>query len=80
MKSIRKILLLVVALAPSPLFACATCFGQSDSPMAQGMNWGIFTLLGVIVAVLGTIAGFFIYLIRKAAAAHSPAPETPTEA
>lgn len=36
--------------------------------MAQGMNWGIFTLLGVIVTVLAAIAGFFVYLIRKEAA------------
>jgi heme/copper-type cytochrome/quinol oxidase subunit 2 len=79
-KLLLKILLLAVALAPSPLFACATCFGQSDSPMAQGMNWGIFTLLGVIVTVLATIFGFFVYLIRKVAAAESSAPETLTEA
>lgn len=58
----------VAGFAPSPLFACATCFGQSDAPMAQGMNWGIFTLLAVIVTVLVSIAGFFIYIIRKAAA------------
>jgi heme/copper-type cytochrome/quinol oxidase subunit 2 len=58
----------LAAFAPSPLFACATCFGKSDAPMAEGMNWGIFTLLGVIVAVLATIASFFVYLIRKEAA------------
>jgi heme/copper-type cytochrome/quinol oxidase subunit 2 len=68
MKSIRKVLIVAVALAPTPLFACATCFGKSDSPMAQGMNWGIFTLLGVIITVLATIAGFFIYLIRRESA------------
>lgn len=32
------------------------------------MNWGIFSLLGVIVAVLGGVAGFFVYLARKSAA------------
>lgn len=58
----------LAAFAPAPLFACATCFGQSDSAMAQGMNWGIFTLLGVIISVLASIAGFFVYLIRKEAA------------
>ena len=66
--------------APSPLFACATCFGQSDDPIAQGMNWGILTLLVVIVTVLATIASFFVYLIRKETAAGSnPAPKTPIE-
>lgn len=75
MKSFRTILktlfvagIALAAFAPSPLFACATCFGKSDAPMAQGMNWGIFTLLTVIVTVLATIAGFFIYIIRKEAA------------
>ena len=45
--------------------ACAACYGQSDSAMAQGMNWGIMVLLGVIGGVLGAIAGFFVYLARK---------------
>ena len=70
----------LVAGAPSPLLACATCFGQSDSAMAQGMNWGIFTLLAVVATVLATIASFFVYLIRKETAAGiNPAPKTPTE-
>lgn len=53
--------------APEPLLACAACFGRSDSPMAQGMNMGIFTLLIVILTVLAGIATFFIYIIRRAA-------------
>lgn len=68
MKSFYKILVLAAALLPSPLFACATCYGKSDSPLASGMNWGIFTLMGFIVAVLATIAGFFVFIIRKEAA------------
>ena len=56
------------AMSPSPLFACAACYGKSDSPLASGMNWGIFTLMGVIVSVLVSIAGFFVYLIRREAA------------
>ena len=55
----------LAAFAPSPLFACAACYGRSDSPLASGMNWGIFTLMGVVVTVLVTVASFFIYLIRK---------------
>ena len=45
-----------------PALACAACYGQSDSPMAVGMNWGIFSLLGVIACVLGGITSFFVYL------------------
>ena len=35
--------------------------------MAQGMNMGIFTLLGVILSVLAGVAGFFVYLARRGA-------------
>jgi len=50
---------------PSSAFACAACYGQSDSAMAQGMNFGILTLLAVVVAVFGSVAGFFFYLARR---------------
>jgi uncharacterized membrane protein len=48
-------------------FACATCYGASDSPLAQGMNWGILTLLGFIGAVLFGIVAFFVHVIRNEA-------------
>ena len=61
-------------------WACAACYGQSDSPMARGMNWGIFTLLGVIGLVLGGVAGFFVYLAKRAAStpagARLPQPQS----
>jgi hypothetical protein len=52
--------------------ACAACFGNSDSPMARGMNMGIFALLGVVVCVLGSVAGFFVYLARRSAKVADP--------
>jgi drug/metabolite transporter (DMT)-like permease len=73
MKSFRKffkIIFVAAALAifsPPPLFACAACYGKSDSPLASGMNWGIFTLLGVVATVLASIATFFVFIIRKEA-------------
>ena len=60
------------ALQPGSLRACAACYGQSDSPLALGMNWGIFSLLGIVVAVLGGITAFFIFLVRRAAAQPPP--------
>jgi hypothetical protein len=48
--------------------ACAACYGQSDSPMAHGMNAGILALLGVTGAVLCGAATFFVFLARRAAA------------
>ena len=50
---------------PHSLWACAACYGASDSPMAKGMNWGIMTLLVVIGCVLGGIVSFFVYLGRR---------------
>jgi hypothetical protein len=44
------------------VFACATCYGASDSPLAQGMNWGIATLLGVIGSVLAGVVAFFVHV------------------
>jgi hypothetical protein len=70
-RSILPILIcaLFAAIArPTPVLACAACYGQSDSAMAQGFNWGIFSLLVVIVTVLATIAGFFVFLARRSAA------------
>lgn len=55
-------------LAAQPAFGCAVCYGASDSPMAQGMNWGIFSLLGVIGTVLAGIAGVGVFFARRAAA------------
>ncbi len=69
---------LFAALSWQPLLACAACFGQSDSALAQGMNWGILSLLGMIVLVLGGVAGFFIYLARKTAALAPAAEEQKT--
>jgi hypothetical protein len=70
------------ALAPSPLFACAACYGRSDSPLASGMNWGIFTLLGVVLTVLTCIALFFVHVIRGEQAQNNndnPAPKNPSD-
>jgi hypothetical protein len=70
MKVFRKIALAaaLTGFSPSPLFACAACFGKSSDPLAQGMNWGIFTLLGIVAMMLTSIATFFFVLIRRAAA------------
>jgi len=63
-----------LALHPASLFACAACYGASDSPMAKGMNWGILSLLGVVVMVLGSLASFFVFLGKKAASAANEQP------
>jgi hypothetical protein len=62
------------------LLACAACYGASDSPLARGMNWGIFSLLAVVGCVLSGFASFGIYLARKSAAvAAASTPEKAAE-
>ena len=81
MKWFRKSLVVaaaLAALAPSPLFACAACYGKSDSPLASGMNAGIFTLLGVILSVLTCFAVFFVHVMRgDKSQLNDTAPPTP---
>ena len=63
----RQILLtLGLAVVPRTALACPVCFGQSDSPMAWGVNMAIFFMLGVTGLVLAGFAGFFVYLMRRA--------------
>jgi len=72
--------LLALVVQPTAVWACAACYGQSDSPIARGMTWGILSLLGVVVSVLGGLAAFFVYLARKSAALPArPAPVLSTE-
>lgn len=54
-----------LTLAPGEAAACPICFGgDPDSQLAQGMNWAVFTLLGVTGGVLTGFAGFILHLVR----------------
>ncbi len=59
--------LIVVAVlgAVEPAMACPVCWGQSDSPMAQGMNNGIFFLLGIIGTVQIGFVALFVSFRRR---------------
>ncbi len=46
----------VVALWPEAASACPVCFGDPDSPMAEGVNNGILVMLGFVAFVQ---VGFF---------------------
>ena len=59
------ILLAATGFLPATTSACATCFGRSDSAMAEGMNIGIMVLLAFILSVLSAIAGFIFFLARR---------------
>ncbi len=59
------LILVLIAGPATPALGCTACFGQSNSEMAQGMNWGIYTLLGVIGIVLVCIASAFVVVGRR---------------
>jgi hypothetical protein len=50
---------------PALALACPVCFGGPDSPQTKAAQSGILALLGVTVAMLGSIAGFFFVYLRR---------------
>jgi hypothetical protein len=52
---------------PKTASACSVCFGKTDSKLAEGMNWGIMTLLVVVFFVLAGITSFFIFIAKRSA-------------
>ena len=62
----RVLVTMALLAAPRAVLACPVCFGQSDSPLAKGVNMGVLFMLGTITAVLIGFAGFMVYLARRA--------------
>lgn len=65
----KKQVLLIVAgvmlAAPRMTLACSACMGRGDDTMTRGLNGAILTLLGVLLLVLGSVAGFVTHLIGR---------------
>ena len=55
----------IVGFGSGELLGCATCFGQSDSAMAKGMNAGIFVLLGFVGLFWAAFGSFFVFIVRR---------------
>jgi hypothetical protein len=76
-KSFRKILIFTLAaFLPAKMFACAACGSsnsQINSPLVDGMNLGILTLLVVLGTVLAAALTLLIYFIRKSEALNAAA-------
>ena len=64
--AVRAATTIALIAAPRVALACPVCFGQSDSPLAKGVNMGVLFMLGTITAVLIGFATFMIYLARRA--------------
>ena len=56
----------VVLATPLPAAACPVCWGAADSPMAAGMNNGIFFLLAVVGMVQLGFVALFVSFRRRA--------------
>ncbi len=45
---------------------CAVCFGDPSSPLTKGYDYGVYTLLVVVVAVLTGFAFLFLNFRKRA--------------
>lgn len=65
-KNVTRIVTAVLAaLAAVPAWACAVCFGETDSPMARGAEFSILFMLVVTYVVIGGgVAAFLALRIR----------------
>ena len=59
-------LVAAMGLSPRLLLACAVCYGAPGAAQTRGMNFGIFTMLGVTGVVLGGFGGLFFRFARRA--------------
>ncbi len=61
------ITLVIAALATSPTsaLACATCFGDPESPLTKGALMGVYVLVGVVGFVLAGIAATGLFWIQR---------------
>jgi hypothetical protein len=72
---------LAAALLTMPsLNACTACFGKTDEALAQGMNAGIYVMLGFVVAAWVLFGSFFVFIARrsKRVNAETEAGESPS--
>ena len=54
-----------VLAASADVLACATCFGNPDSPMAKGALAGVIVLFGFISFVLVGVAGVSVFWFHR---------------
>jgi hypothetical protein len=85
----RKIIFIIAVLAasaPMRILACAACGSANPnfkSSLADGMNAGILTLLGILSTVLTCFGLFFVHVMRSDKTpindSENSTPENPTD-
>jgi hypothetical protein len=85
-RKIVFIIALMAASAPMRIMACPACGSTNPnfkSSLADGMNAGMLTLLGVLVTVLACFAMFFVHVMRSDKTSvndsENPIPKNPTD-
>ncbi|MCH2376433.1 MAG: hypothetical protein MK538_19785, partial [Planctomycetes bacterium] len=68
--------LMLALVAPGWVHACATCFGNPESPHAKAATMSVLALLIVTVVVLSLFASFFVTLFVKGRAARRAQQES----
>lgn len=75
MTVLLRLFLLAAFILPHTASACAVCFGNSDSPWAKALNWGVLALLAVVLMVLGGIVAFFVHMAKRARMSQLTVPQ-----
>lgn len=56
---------LLVAFWPRAAHACSVCYGEAEGPMLDAARYGVYLLLGILLAVQAAFVVFFLYLRRR---------------
>jgi heme/copper-type cytochrome/quinol oxidase subunit 2 len=72
--SIATLLFLCTLLTNTSMLACPVCYGNTESPMIDGMNTAILAMLGITGFVLTGISTFFIMMRKKIKSQQTNAP------
>jgi len=67
--AIRRVFTTAVAVVfggSASVLACPMCFGAQETSLISGTQFGVLALLIILLAVQAALAGFFLYLRRRA--------------
>lgn len=65
---------LFASVAGNAALACTTCFSEAESPVADGIRWGVLAMIGLVFVVQGSFAMFFVNLRRRSRTAGPVGP------
>jgi len=70
MRALKQVVVTVAAVmvlaGGTTVVACPVCFGAEETTVISGTKLGVLALLGILFAVQGAFAAFFLYLRKHA--------------